>query len=708
MPSERDTAGSRLPRHGEERAAGGPGEPQARLRDLLSDPEAYHFLFRKSPAVSLLLSEEGVILDASESAANALGRELDEIIGESALAFVVQEDRVRAGAELARSIADDVPRRVELRVAASDGATRTLSFSPGHVLFALADGRRAVLITGADITDRMEAELALRDSEERYRSLFEGSLDVIYITSRDGELIDITPSAEALFGYSREELLRHDVHSLYADPRDRRGFQEQVERDGAVRNFEVTLVHRSGAKRVCLLTSTLRRDADGDPLGYQGIIRDITEKKRADEARERERAAFRAIAGAAVHSDDVEGLTRKILEELVDILGFDCGTLHIRSAATRELIPAAAAGPDAGEDDERARSDVASVSETAKPLYEEEELSGSTGPGGLRIVALPVLGDGGSLLALARFASDVPTSFTREDAPFFETVSGMLAAVLERQFAREERESLGQQLLHAQKMEAVGTLASGVAHDFNNMLTAIRGFADLAMMGTDPDNKVRSDLESIQGAADRGAALVKQLLLFSRRDPVQLQPLDLSRSTKAITSMLAPLIGEDIAIRIELAEEPPSVRADEGSIQQILVNLAVNARDAMPEGGTLTLGTEVIVIDDRAASAYPDARPGSYVVLSVADDGLGMDAETVERIFEPFFSTKGRGSGTGLGLSVVYGIVEQHGGWIDVKSDPGRGTEFRIHLPVAQEQRAATPNVAPQNDDDMPDLPLAH
>jgi len=683
------------------------GTPPA-LSDLLHDPEAYRFLFRKSPAVSLLLADDGVVLDASESAAQALGRPLDDVIGSSAIEFVIPGDQERAAAELARSIADDVPRRVELRIATADGTARTLLFSPGHVLFSLEDGRSAVLITGSDVTDRIDAERALRESERRYRSLFEESLDVIYITARDGELIDISPSAEALFGYSREELLQRDVHSLYADPEDRRRFQKAVESRGAVRNFEVTLLNRSGARNVCLLTSTLRRDAEGHPLGYQGIIRNITEAKRSDEARERERAAFRAIADAAVHSDDVEGLTRKILDELVSILGFDRGTLHIRGTATGRLEMTACVGEQAdADDDSGAEGDVAGVAEACAPSYRSCGPTPERPSGGLSVVTLPVRGEGRSLLAVVRFSSNDATSFTAEDAPFFEVVSGMLAAVLERQFAREERESLGQQLLHAQKMEAVGTLASGVAHDFNNMLTAIRGFADLAMMGIDPQSGARSDLESIQGAADRGAALVKQLLLFSRKDPVELEPIDIGRTTLAVTSMLKPLIGEDITIRTEIADEDQTVRADEGSIQQILVNLAVNARDAMPEGGSLTLSTRTVTLDEGDAARHPDARPGTYAVLSVADDGAGMDQETADRIFEPFFSTKGRGSGTGLGLSVVYGIVEQHGGWIEVETAVGTGTRFSIHLPLVTSPGIATPNVAPETDDDMPDLPLA-
>jgi len=695
------------------RAAETVGAPA--LPDLVSDLDAYHFLFRKGPAVSLLLRDDGIVLDASESAARAFGRPLDDILGRNALSFVAADDLEHAKGELSQSINDGPSRSVEVKIESADDTPRTLLFSPGHVVFPLSDGHRAVLVTGSDVTAQMETELALRDSEESYRTLFQESLDVIYITTRDGRLIDITPSAEALFGYTREELLERDVHHLYADPQDRLRFQREVEEKGSVRNFEVTLVHKDGTLNTCLLTSALRRDASGAPLGYQGIIRNITRFKREQEARERERAAFKAIATVAVQSSDIAGLSREMLRELVGLLGFDTGELFIRDGGTGGLLPAAVigSGPDQNESAgaplaaTRIGKDVEQVAGSGEPAFVEAEGTHAHASA-LRAVTLPVRGSGGSLLAVVRFASEAATTFTHSDRALFETISEMLAAALERQFAREERETLGQQLIQAQKMEAIGTLASGVAHDFNNMLTAIRGFADLAMMGTDPQNRVRSDLESIQRAADRGASLVEQLLLFSRKDPVELEPLDLSKSTLAVTTMLAPLIGEDIAIQTSLLDDPPVVLADEGSIQQVLVNLAVNARDAMPQGGTLTLSTREVALTEGNATQHPDARPGRHVVLSVTDDGVGMDQETVERVFDPFFSTKGRGEGTGLGLSVVYGIVEQHGGWVEVASAEGTGTSFSIYFPATPAPGIARPNLPPSHDDDMPDLPLAH
>ncbi|MCK4680361.1 response regulator, partial [bacterium] len=271
------------------------------------------------------------------------------------------------------------------------------------------------------------------------------------------------------------------------------------------------------------------------------------------------------------------------------------------------------------------------------------------------------------------------------------TVAGMLAAVIERDIAEDQKRDVEAQLLQAQKMEAVGTLASGVAHDFNNLLTAIHGFTELALMSVSESGTIHGDLEKIKAAADRGAALVRQLLLFGREERVELHPVDINATMLGMVNMLSPLIGEDITIRTVLEPDLRSAMADEGSIQQVLMNLAVNARDAMPEGGALTIRTRNVRLDEAHDSDDNDARTGDFVCMSVEDSGGGMDQDTMGRIFEPFFSTKGPGKGTGLGLSVVYGIIQQHRGWIYTLSTPRMGTTFEIYLPTASAEAAARP-----------------
>jgi signal transduction histidine kinase/DNA-binding response OmpR family regulator len=252
-----------------------------------------------------------------------------------------------------------------------------------------------------------------------------------------------------------------------------------------------------------------------------------------------------------------------------------------------------------------------------------------------------------------------------------------------------ERKSLEDRLRQAQKMEAVGQLAGGIAHDFNNLLTAIHGYAEL-LRASAPDAAAISDLEEIVRAADRATSLTRQLLAFSRQQVLQPVFLDLNNVVEDTAKMLRRLIGEDIELVTSFAPAGNAVHADPGQLEQILINLVVNARDAMPGGGQLTIQTGVSTIDEHAAAGR-GARPGTYATLVVKDSGIGMDEATKRRIFEPFFTTKERGRGTGLGLAMVYGIVNQSGGFISVSSEPGRGSTFEVYLPIADRNEAEPP-----------------
>ena len=249
-----------------------------------------------------------------------------------------------------------------------------------------------------------------------------------------------------------------------------------------------------------------------------------------------------------------------------------------------------------------------------------------------------------------------------------------------------DRKKLEKQLRQAQKMEAVGTLAGGIAHDFNNLLTAIRGSVDLAMLSIKQEDPIFQDLREIQISAERASDLIRQLLLFSRNQPMEFHFISLNKIFENHLKLLHRLIGEDIGISTSLHPHLRTISADKVTIEQVIMNLAINARDAMPRGGKLSIRTENVKIDEEYCQSVPEARPGDFVRFSITDTGEGMNAETVQRIFEPFFSTKGPGKGTGLGLSVVYGIVQQHGGWINVYSEPGHGTTFKVYFPAQKEK----------------------
>jgi two-component system cell cycle sensor histidine kinase/response regulator CckA len=261
-----------------------------------------------------------------------------------------------------------------------------------------------------------------------------------------------------------------------------------------------------------------------------------------------------------------------------------------------------------------------------------------------------------------------------------------------------ERQRLEGQLRQAQKMESIGRLAGGVAHDFNNLLTAIIGFSELLLENTPVTNPARHDLEAIQKAAEHGAALTRQLLAFSRRQVMEPTIVDLNELVRGLEPILRRLLGEDVELDVREGVLPP-VHVDRGQLEQVLMNLSVNARDAMPDGGKLIIETSQVVLNAEYVEQRSYARTGSHVLLTVSDTGTGMDASTRARIFEPFFTTKALGKGTGLGLSTVYGIVKQSGGHIEVFSEHGYGSTFQVYLPCVEEQAALTPALPPMSPD---------
>ena len=312
---------------------------------------------------------------------------------------------------------------------------------------------------------------------------------------------------------------------------------------------------------------------------------------------------------------------------------------------------------------------------------------------GPRIAALLVAGIAAFALAIAGLGlgpfSAFPVEFTQFLLFMFlglASLSGLLlgAIMAERDDALNKRLVLEEQLRHSQKMEAVGRLAGGIAHDFNNLLTAIIGYTEIVLTSLDPKDDRRADAEEIGRAAMRAADLTRQMLAFSRRQVLQPKIIDLNIALSKVEPMLRRVIGEDIVMTVTGKATQAFVRVDPGQVEQVVMNLVVNARDAMPQGGRLTVETGDAVLDEAALADSPDARPGAYVMLSVSDTGIGMSPEVRARIFEPYFTTKDVGKGTGLGLSTAYGIVRQSEGHISVSSELGLGTTFRIYLPRSE------------------------
>jgi two-component system cell cycle sensor histidine kinase/response regulator CckA len=306
---------------------------------------------------------------------------------------------------------------------------------------------------------------------------------------------------------------------------------------------------------------------------------------------------------------------------------------------------------------------------------------------------------------LEQYREHLETVVEERTSDLMDAIHKLKDEIAEHQKAEEERQRLQTQLLQAQKMESVGRLAGGVAHDFNNILTAILSYAELSLMRLPDNDPVREYLESIRGASEKAAGLTRQLLAFSRKQVLEMKVVDQNMVVAGMEDLLKRLIGEDVLLKMRTNALESTVRADRGQLEQVLLNLTVNARDSMPSGGHLLIETANASAEDVILTAPGMAKPGAYVMLSVTDTGLGMSAEVKERIFEPFFTTKEVGEGTGLGLATVYGIVKQHGGYITVDSEPGKGTIFRVFFPIAEgvrpQQAAETSGPLPKGSETL-------
>ncbi len=509
---------------------------------------------------------------------------------------------------------------------------------------------------------RYAQELA-RSSAAQLKAIFDSSLDSLVIIDADGIIIGWNPQAEKVFGWSGAEVTGRVLSDTIVPSRYRDAHHAGLARflatgEGPVlsRRFETIAVCRNGMEFPVELTVTPVRM--GTTWLFSGVVRDLRERRQADESLRKER-----------------DFSDTMIESLPGLFYlFDGDGRFVRWNRNFEL----ASG------------------------YSAEEIAG-LGPldffaGDDRRVVAQRIGE-----VFAKGTSSVEADFVAKDGtrtPYFLT--GRRVVVEGKQCAVgmgldiTARRRLEQQFLQAQKMEAVGRLAGGIAHDFNNLLTVIAQSCELLLVNLAEDAPIREDVVEIRKAGNRAATLTRQLLAFSRNQVLVPRVLDLNAVVADMDKLLRRLPGEDVDVIATLAPGLDAVRADPGQVEQVIVNLAVNARDAMPDGGKLTIETHEVELNAAYAETHVGVTPGRYVLLAVSDTGTGMSRETQARIFEPFFTTKEGGKGTGLGLATVYGIVTQSGGHVTVHSEVGHGTTFKIYLPRVSDvpeavTKAATP-----------------
>ena len=492
----------------------------------------------------------------------------------------------------------------------------------------------------------------LSESQQVFRLISENAADMIAVVDVEGRRIYNSQSYERVLGYSPEDLQKSSAFEQI-HPEDRERVREaslEARRTGAGRTLEYRMRHKDGSWRVLESTARIIPSASGIPEKLVIVNRDITERKRAVEALRVSEASFRSVVEDApygIYQADDEGHFLRVNPALQRMLGYSTTDELQNVNLEKEIF--------------RRLQDFRGMRETLHSHDEFKELE------------IEWRKKDGTPITVRCSGRRVREE--NEGSAFHEV------------FAEDvtDKRVLEAQLRMAGKMEAIGRLSGGIAHDFNNILGVMIGYSQLLKRKMQSEPNLLEYADEIEKAGQRAASLTRQLLAFSRQQILTPTVLDLNTLVADMEKMLPRLIGEDIAVRIELGARLGTVRADRGQVEQVIMNLAVNARDAMPSGGTLLIETANRDLDELYARDHPGARLGRYVMLSVHDSGVGMDRETISHIFEPFFTTKELGKGTGLGLATVYGIVKQSGGYIGVDSHPGKGACFQVFLPRVNE-----------------------
>ncbi len=616
-------------------------EQQKRIAQELRASEAtLGLLFAQLPAVVWTTDCELCVQSLNGMGLPRLGWGVDQVLGYTLNKIYVTEDR-------------DHPAIAAHRRALL-GQSANYEYTHGHRDFSVRveplyepqGGITGCLALALDITERKIAEAQLVESNQRMEALIESAPVAIVALDGDGKVSLWNPGAERVFGWKRAEVIGNLNPTVPPEKmEDFRTIFEVVMQGGSVAGLEATCRHKDGSPVEVSLSAAPLRDASGEITGAMSVFTDITARKQAEAEKHLLSTAIEQSAECIVITDPA-GIIQYANPAFTATTGYS--REETIGQSTRLL--------------KSGKHDAAYYQQLWETI-----LKGDTWRG--EIINRHKDGN----LFFAEMAI-TPVRDPRGEITAFIAVHKDIT----------QRRALEHQLFQAQKQEAIGQLAGGIAHDFNNVLGAILGMAELGLMDAPEGSKIRDRLQKIQHHGGRAVALTRQLLAFSRRQVLERRDISLNHAVNEILSLLGDTLGKDIELHTKLAESLSATHADPAQVEQVLMNLCVNARDAMPKGGQLFIETRNETIDEAYCRTNPLAHPGRYVLLLVSDTGNGMKPDVAEHIFEPFFTTKGPGKGTGLGLATVYGIVKQHDGFINVYSEPGEGATFKVYFPVAE------------------------
>jgi two-component system, cell cycle sensor histidine kinase and response regulator CckA len=660
-------------------------------------------IFEETGVAMAILSETGRFLEANRAFEQLVGARAGGLVGRRAEDLTHPADREAEREALRLLLAGEC---------GSYSAERRILRESGEPVWVQATLTRVAphensgeyfILTLQDLTERKGIEAGIREREERARLVIEACRDIVLDWDLLTDRMTWSNGSSGMFGYTLSEFggaAAWWYERIHPDDRERvvGEIHGVVARGESLWTSEHRFRRADGGWAQIEARASIVRDAAGDAIRMVGSIVDVTDRKRAELVGRCQSAMLKEIAAGL----DLDDVLRRIVT-FTEAYGGGVAAIHLMReegdlalvagpnlpatyAQSLDRISLDSAGPWATAVTRREgviSPDIATDSRWEK--WREPALADDLHAAWI----LPLLASGGSMLGTLAVFHREPHASDADDARMVQIATDLaqIAAERERNLAALRRSE--EELRQAQKMEAVGQLAGGIAHDFNNLLTGILSFSDLVLQEVRQGDPIRSDIEQIRHAGQRAAALTRQLLAFSRRQILQPKVLSLNAVLDDVSGMLRRLLGGGISL--EIVPDPGLwyVMADPGQLEQVLVNLIVNARDAMPKGGRVTITTANCRVSPEGPERAGGVRPGTYATLSVADTGVGMDIATQARIFEPFFSTKETGAGPGLGLSSVYGIVEQSGGNITVESAPGRGSTFTIYLPRHNETNIA-------------------